>query len=240
MTNPEIVSRDDWTTARVALLEKEKAFTRLRDELSAERRALPWEKVETDYVFDGPTGRERLADLFDGRRQLIIYHFMFGPDWDEGCPSCSYLADHFDPAIAHLNQRDVSMVAVSRTTLDKIDAFKARMGWRFKWVSSLSNDFNRDYQVSFTPEEQERGEMTYNYRVQRFPSNEAPGVSVFAMGDGKAGEDGSIYHTYSSFGRGLDMFISTYHYLDIVPKGRDEDRLDWPMQWIRHHDKYGT
>lgn len=228
-----VVSHAEWVEARKLLLEKEKDFTRLRDQLSAQRRELPWEKVEKDYEFEGPDGVVKLSDLFQRRSQLIIYHFMYGPDWDAGCPSCSYLADHFDPAIVHLNHRDVSFVAVSRAPLEILEAYKRRMGWRFLWVSSYGNDFNRDYNVSFTEEEIERGDTYYNYRNKGFPSTEAPGASVFYKED-----NGTVFHTYSVYERGLDMFIGAYQFLDIVPKGRDEEGLSYTMEWLRRHDEY--
>lgn len=233
MSDPKTVSHDEWVSARKALLEKEKGLTRLRDDLARQRRELPREKVEKPYVFEGPDGKESLADLFDGRSQLIIYHFMYGPDWTAGCKSCSFLADHFDPAIVHLNQRDVSMVAVSNAPLAELEAFKQRMGWGFKWVSSLGTDFNHDYQVTFTQEEIDSGRAYYNYKEQGFPSTEAPGASVFYKNDA-----GEVFHTYSVYQRGLDMFITAYHYLDIVPKGRDEDGLSFTMEWLRLHDEY--
>ena len=233
MTDHKVVSHEAWVKARKALLAKEKEFTRLRDELTRERRALPWERIEKDYAFEGPEGRLTLADLFDGRSQLIVYHFMYGPDWDAGCKSCSLLADHFDPAVVHLRQRDVNMVAVSRAPVATLEAFRERMGWGFTWVSSRESDFNRDFDVSFTEDEIERGGAYYNYKHQRFPSTEAPGASVFYRG-----ADGAIYHTYSVYQRGLDMFITAYHYLDIVPKGRDEDGLAYTMEWVRLHDEY--
>ena len=201
--------------------------------MSRERRALPWVKVEKDYVFQGPNGPESLGDLFDGRSQLLVQHFMYGPDWEEGCPSCSFWADSYDGFVVHLAQRDVTMVAVSRAPLVKLDAFKRRMGWSFKWVSSLGSDFNRDFQVSFTPDEMAKGEMTYNYETRGFPADEAPGVSVFIKN-----EDGEIFHTYSCYARGLDMLNGAYHYLDLVPKGRDEDGLPYSMAWVRRHDEY--
>lgn len=235
MNKPPIVPHDDWVQARKALLAKEKELTRRRDELSRQRRALPWERVEKTYVFQGPSGPETLADLFGGRSQLIVYHFMFGPDWTDGCKSCSFLADHFNPAIVHLNQRDVSMVAVSRAPVDKLEAFRRRMGWTFKWVSSLDNEFNRDYYVTFTEEEVADGSAYYNYSHQGFPAGEAPGASVFFRD-----EQGRIFHTYSVYQRGLDMFITAYHYLDIVPRGRDEEDLSYTMEWLRLHDEYGT
>lgn len=233
MTDHAVVAHEDWLAARKALLAKEKEFSRLRDELSLQRRELPWERVEKDYVFEGPDGNEGLADLFDGRSQLVVYHFMFDPDWEEGCKSCSFLADHYDPAVVHLQRRDTSMVTVSRAPLDKLQAFKKRMGWSFKWVSSLGNDFNWDYHVSFKPEDLEQ-EVFYNYGMQRFPMAEAPGISVFVKD-----ETGAVFHSYSSYARGLDMFLGTYHLLDIVPKGRDEDGLSYTMEWLRHHDRYG-
>ena len=229
----KVVSRAEWLTARKAHLENEKRFTRARDELSRQRRELPWVKVEKAYMFEGPNGRETLADLFDGRGQLIVYHFMFGPDWEQGCPSCSYLADHFDGAAVHLAQRDVKLLVVSRAPFAQIESFKRRMGWRFKWVSSNGCDFNRDYHVSFTKDELEKGEAHYNYAVGTFPAQEAPGVSVFAKG--KAGE---VFHTYSAYARGLDMLVGAYHFLDLAPKGRDEDDLAFTMAWVRHHDRY--
>ncbi|MDX1431756.1 MAG: thioredoxin family protein [Gammaproteobacteria bacterium] len=228
-----ILPHDEWREARKALLVKEKEFTRLRDQLSRERRELPWEQVDTDYEFDGPNGVTRLSELFDGRSQLIVYHFMYGPDWDAGCPSCSYLADHFDPAIVHLEHRDISMVAVSRAPWPVLEEYRKRMGWSFLWVSSANNTFNRDYDVSFTEEEIARGDAYYNYANKGFPSTEAPGVSVFYKDD-----DGTIYHTYSVYERGLDMFITAYHYMDLVPKGRDEDGLSFTMEWLRRHDEY--
>ncbi len=230
---PKVVSQAEWLAARKELLSKEKEFTRLRDELSRQRRELPREKVEKEYVFDGRNGKETLADLFGGRSQLIVYHFMFGPGWEEGCPSCSLLADHIDGSVVHLAARDVRLVMVSRAPLAHIEAFKKRMGWRFKWVSSYGNDFNRDYHVSFTKEELEKGQMYYNYVMQKFPSEEGPGTSVFYKDPA-----GNIFHTYSSYGRGLDMMIGAYNWLDLAPKGRDEDGLAYTMAWVRHHDKY--
>ncbi len=231
MQPPKIVSEEEWLAARKALLAKEKAFTRERDALSAERRALPWVKVDKSYVFDGPDGKETLAQLFGDRSQLLVYHFMFGPDWTEGCPSCSFWADNYDNAVVHLRHRDVALVAISRAPLAKLEAYKKRMGWHFKWVSSYGNDFNRDYHVSFTPEEQKTA--VYNYTASGFGTSEAPGISVFAKG-----EDGQVFHTYSCYARGLDMLNGTYHLLDLVPKGRDEQDLPHPMAWVRRHDKY--
>jgi predicted dithiol-disulfide oxidoreductase (DUF899 family) len=230
----KIVSRDEWLVARKVHLAEEKAFTRARDALSRKRRELPWVKVDKAYAFDGPNGKETLAELFGDKSQLIVYHFMLGPDWEEGCPSCSLLADHFDGAATHLAQRDVAFVVVSRAPLPRIEAFKRRMGWHFKWVSSFASDFNYDYQVSASPEEKATGKVMYNYEVTEFPSDERPGASVFFKN--AAGE---VFHTYSAYGRGLDILIGAYNLLDIAPKGRDEDGLAYTMAWVRHHDRYG-
>lgn len=232
MASHEVVSREEWIEARRQLLAREKKFTRLRDELNRERRELPWVRVEKEYVFEGPDGPETLARLFDGRSQLIVYHFMFGPDWDAGCKSCSFWADNFNGIIAHLNQRDVTFVAVSRSPLARLQAFRERMGWSFKWVSSLGNDFNRDYHVSF-PEAVNLDSVYYNYEMQSFPSEEAPGISVFYRDD-----KGDVFHTYSCYARGLDMLNTAYHYLDLVPRGRDEAHLAYPMAWVRLRDEY--
>ena len=234
MQEHKIVSRDEWIEARKAHLAREKEFTQLRDQLSAERRDLPWVKIDKAYTFDGPDGKEALSDLFDGRSQLLIQHFMLGPDWEEGCPSCSFWADGYDGFVVHLAHRDVTMVSVSRAPLENIDAYKHRMGWTFKWVSSLNTDFNVDFNVSFTPEEIEKGEMYYNYHVTKFPADEAPGASVFYKND-----SGEIFHTYSCYGRGLDILNGAYNYLDLVPKGRDEDGLPYTMSWLKRHDQYG-
>jgi predicted dithiol-disulfide oxidoreductase (DUF899 family) len=228
----KVVSRDEWIAARKAHLAKEKALTKARDQLSAERRALPWVRVEKTYVFETPEGKKTLADLFDGRSQLIVYHFMLGPDWGEGCPSCSYLADHFDGAAWHLPHRDVTLVAVSRAPLPEIEAYKKRMGWRFPWVSSYGDDFNYDFHVSFRPE-QEEGEVYYNYEMSDFESDEMPGLSVFIKD-----ASGDIFHTYSAYARGLDILVGAYNFLDLVPKGRDEEELPWTMAWVRRHDDY--
>jgi predicted dithiol-disulfide oxidoreductase (DUF899 family) len=231
-----VASQAEWLAARKALLAKEKELTRLRDQLSAERRALPWVKVDKNYVFDSPQGKVTLADLFDGRSQLIVYHFMFHPEWREGCPSCSFVVDHLDGTIPHLAARDVSLVIVSRAPLAKIEAFKTRMGWRFRWVSSFGSDFNYDYHVSFTPEQKAKGKVDYNYAMEEFPSDEAPGASVFY----KEPASGEIFHTYSTYARGLEPLMVTYALLDLVPKGRDEAHLGFSMEWLRHHDRYGT
>jgi predicted dithiol-disulfide oxidoreductase (DUF899 family) len=235
MTDHAVVSPKEWVAARKELLRKEKKLTRLRDELSRERQELPWEKVEKHYVFDGPNGKETLADLFGGKSQLIAYHFMFGPGWEQGCPSCSLIADHFDGSAIHLAHRDVTLLAVSRAPQPQIAAFKKRMGWRFKWVSSYGSDFNYDYRVSFTPEEMASGKVDYNYELAPFPVEEAPGFSVFFKDD----TTGDVFHTYSSYARGTETLLGAYHYLDVVPKGRDEDGLAFTMAWVRHHDRYG-
>jgi predicted dithiol-disulfide oxidoreductase (DUF899 family) len=231
--NPKVVSRAEWLTARKKLLTREKQLTRERDAIAEERRQLPWVKVEKKYVFDSPSGKKTLADLFDGRSQLIIYHFMFGPEWQEGCPSCSFNMDHTDGAIVHLAQRDVSFAAVSRAPISKIEAFRKRLGWKFNWVSSNGTDFNYDYQASFTPEQRAKGKVEYNFDLVEFPSAEAPGFSVFYKD-----KDGNIFHTYSAYARGSESTINTYNYLDLVPKGRDEDNLPFTMAWLRHHDRY--
>ncbi len=233
MQNHRIVSSEEWLVARKEHLAKEKEFTRLRDQLSRERRDLPWVRVDKKYVFDGPKGKESLSDLFEGRSQIVVYHFMFHPSWDEGCKSCSFWADNFNGITVHLNHRDVTTVAISKAPLAKLETFKKRMGWSFKWVSSFDTDFNRDCHVSFTPEEMERGEMYYNYGMNKFPMEEAPGISVFYRD-----KDNSIFHTYSCYARGLDMLNGAYHYLDLVPKGRDENSLSYHMAWLRHRDKY--
>jgi predicted dithiol-disulfide oxidoreductase (DUF899 family) len=231
--NPKIVSRDEWLVARKKLLVKERQLTHERDAIAAERRQLPWVKVEKNYVFDSGGGKKTLADLFDGKSQLIVYHFMFGPDWKEGCPSCSFNMDHTDGALVHLAQRDVSFLAVSRAPLSKIEEFKKRMGWRFAWVSSYGTDFNYDYHASFTPEEVAKGKLDYNFDLVEFPSAETPGISVFYKD-----KNGNVFHTYSAYARGTENVVNTYNYLDLVPKGRDEDGLYFPMAWVRHHDRY--
>ena len=228
----KIVSQDEWLSARKALLAKEKDFSKARDALSKQRRDLPWVKVNKPYAFEGPDGKETLADLFGGRSQLLVYHFMLGPGWKAGCPSCSYLADHFDGANIHLVQRDVALVVVSRAPLAEIEAYQQRMGWKFKWVSSYNSDFNHDFGVSFSKEEM-AGEVDYNYTRGKFPSEEAPGLSAFIK------DDGTVFHTYSAYARGLDILLGTYNFLDMAPKGRDEDALPWSMAWVRRHDEYG-
>jgi predicted dithiol-disulfide oxidoreductase (DUF899 family) len=233
MEHHKVVTGEAWLAARRELLAKEKEFTRLRDELSRQRRELPWERVDKSYVFDGPGEQKTLAQLFDGRRQLVVFHFMFTPSWDEGCKSCSFWADNFDGVVVHLNHRDVSFVAVSRAPLSKLDAYKKRMGWHFPWVSSAGNSFNFDYHVSFRPEDLANGDAAYNYRQQKTTMEDLPGFSVFYRG-----EDGAIFHTYSCYARGLDMLNSAYHLLDMVPKGRDEDALPYSMAWLQRHDQY--
>jgi predicted dithiol-disulfide oxidoreductase (DUF899 family) len=231
--NHNVVSHDAWLEARQQFLAKEKEFNRLRDELSAERRALPWERVDKSYVFEGSKGRETLADLFAGRSQLVVYHFMLGRDWDEGCKSCSFWADNLNGIDIHLAHRDVTLLAISSAPLNQINAYKQRMGWSFKWVSSAGCDFNQDYHVTFSPDELANGEVFYNYKWARSSGTERPGISVFYKS-----ADGAIYHTYSTYARGLDMMNGAYHYLDLVPKGRDEAGLSYPMEWVRWHDKY--
>ena len=227
----KVVSHQDWVKARQALLAKEKKFTRLREELSQERRGLPWESVAKDYQFEGPQGRESLAELFAGRSQLIVYHFMFGPDWNAGCPHCSFWADSFDGVITHLQQRDVTMVAISRAPYEKLKAYQKRLGWSFKWLSSGETSFNFDYQASFTPDELAKKQALYNY-VQQDPGHpEREGVSVFFKDD-----SGEIFHTYSTYARGIDIVNTAYHYLDLVPKGRDENGR--PQFWVRRRDEY--
>jgi len=228
----KIVSRDEWIEARKALLAKEKELTQKRDQLSAERRELPWVKVDKEYVFEGPDGKVTLADLFDGRDQLIIYHFMWRWDLDQGCPSCSFLTDNIKGGLIHLENHEVKYVAVSRAPIEKLAAFQKRLGWQdITMVSSYESDFNFDHNVSFTDEEIAAGEVNYNYSMQSFPSNEAPGISVFFKD-----ENGDIYNTYSSFARGLDNLLGTYNLLDLTPKGRNENS---GMEWVRYNDKYG-
>jgi len=238
---PRVVSEAEWLAARKDLLAKEKEFTRQRDAISVERRKLPWVRVGKEYTFDAPGGKKTLADLFGGKSQLIVYHFMFGPGWEEGCPSCSFLGDHFDGSLVHLAQRDVTLTAISRAPLPQIEAFKKRMGWRFPWVSSYGSDFNYDYHVSFSndktaagaKDEKAAGKVYYNYQETEFPSEEGPGASVFYKD-----KTGGIFHTYSTYARGLDILLGTYNFLDFTPKGRDEDALKFTMAWVRHHDKY--
>jgi predicted dithiol-disulfide oxidoreductase (DUF899 family) len=231
--NHPVVSRDTWLAGRKTLLAQEKELTRLRDQIARERRALPWVHVDKNYVFDTPEGKRSLADLFEGRRQLMVQHFMFGPGWEQGCPSCSYMADHTGGMQIHLEHRDVTFVAVSRATLPEIERFRRRMGWQFKWVSSTGNDFNYDFHVSFMPEERVNGMVHYNYGMVEFPAGEAPGISLFYK-DG----DGEIFHTYSTYGRGVEVMMGTYNMLDLTPMGRAEQDGFYKMDWVRHHDRY--
>ena len=228
-----VVNKDRWLAARKSLLAREKELTHLKDQIARERRALPWVQVKKDYVFDAPEGRRSLAELFDGRHQLLVQHFMLGPNWEQGCPSCSFMADHMGGMQVHLAHRDVTVLVVSRAPLEQIERFRRRMGWQFNWVSAHGNDFNRDFSVSFTPEEMAKGEVYYNFAMQPFPSEEAPGVSVFYKDDA-----GTIFHTYSTYGRGVEVMMGTYELLDITPKGRDEHNAAYTMDWIRHHDRY--
>jgi predicted dithiol-disulfide oxidoreductase (DUF899 family) len=229
----KVVSHKDWLEARIELLAAEKEFTHRRDALTRKRKAMPWERVEKPYRFDGPNGPLWLSDLFDGRSQLIIYHFMFAPEWEEGCKSCSFWADNFDGIPVHLKHRDVTFVAVSRAPLTKIQAYKTRMGWGFPWVSSYGSDFNFDYHVSFTREAIAAERIYWNYEVQERSAAEEQGVSIFYRN-----EDGELFHTYSCYSRGIDMMNGAYQYLDLVPKGRDEDGFKFPMEWVRRHDQY--
>ena len=235
MEGHRVVSRDQWIEERKALLAREKEFTRLRDQLSRQRRELPWVRVDKDYVFEGANCKQTLSELFAGRQQLVVYHLMFDPSWEEACSRCSFWADNFNGVLVHLNQRDVTLVAISRAPFAKLAAFQRRMGWSFNWVSSFGNDFNFDYHVSATPEEKASGKAMYNYAVTEFPSEERPGASVFYKNDA-----GEIFHTYSCYSRGLDMLNVAYHYLDLTPKGRDEEGLPFPMAWVRYHDAYGV
>ena len=228
-----VVSREDWLAARTAFLAKEKKFTRLRDDLSRQRRALPWEKVEKSYVFEGPKGKETLAELFGKKSQLLVYHFMFNPEGDAGCKHCSFWADNFNGIDIHLAHRDVSFVAISRAPLAKIEAFRKRMGWSFRWVSSSKTDFNYDYQASFTPDAIKSGSVFYNYANTNMNMSDREGASVFYKDP-----SGAVFHTYSTYARGIDMLNGAYHLLDLVPKGRDEERLEFTQSWVRHHDRY--
>lgn len=232
MPNNPVVSQQEWIEARKGLLAKEKELTRLRDDLARQRRELPWVKVTKQYVFEGPDGPQSLGDLFDSRTQLIVYHFMYGPDWDEGCPSCSFWADNFEGIPIHLAHRDATLVAISRAPYEKLAIYRRRMGWTFPWYSSHGNDFNFDFQVSYTPQQVESGDVEHNYARMK-GLEELPGISVFYRD--KAGD---LYHTYSTYKRGLDMLNGAYHYMDLLPKGRNEDDLPWTMAWLRRHDQY--
>ncbi len=232
MQHHQLASKTEWLAARRALLEREKEFTRLRDAINAERQALPWVKLEKDYAFETPAGRRSLSELFDGRSQLMVYHFMFGPDWEAGCPGCSFMADHFDGTLPHLNNHDVTLVTVSRAPLAKIEAYKRRMGWSFPWVSSFGSDFNFDFQVSFTKEELASGQVEYNFTQtpteQAF--DELPGMSAFIRD-----EQGQVFHTYSSYARGGEELLSTLMILDRAPKGRNESST---LSFVKRHDEY--
>lgn len=232
--HPKIVSQNEWVAARKELLGKEKQLTRQYDEVARQRRELPWVKVEKKYVFDGPNGEETLGDLFGGRTQLIVSHFMFGPEWNEGCVGCSFRSDHVDGCLVHLENHDVSLVTISRAQLPEIEAFRKRMGWKFKWLSSYGSDFNYDYHVSFKPEDIPTGKAYYNYDMRDFMSEELSGVSIFCKN-----EAGDIFHTYSAYGRGDELLDTTYVYLDLTPKGRNETGPRYNLtDWVRHHDRY--
>jgi predicted dithiol-disulfide oxidoreductase (DUF899 family) len=230
---PEIVTRQQWLEHRLNHLADEKNFNRLRDELSAKRREMPWVEVEEDYQFTGDKGTVRLSELFGRHSQLIVYHFMYGEDWQEGCPSCSFWADNFDGIKSHLGARDAGFAVISVAPYKNLTAYKKRMGWDFTWVSSLGNSFNQDYHVSFDDDQRANGEAIYNYKTSTFPSDEAPGVSIFTRD-----ENDKIYHTYSTYSRGLDMLNGTYHFMDLLPKGRDEAKLAYPQAWVKRHDTY--
>ncbi|MCC6677319.1 MAG: thioredoxin family protein [Phycisphaerales bacterium] len=227
-----IVSREEWLKERIALLAEEKELTRRRDALAGKVRELPWVRVDKSYIFEAPTGKVSLADLFGDRGQLIVYHFMFDPTWSQGCKSCSFIADHYNGIVVHLAQRDISFITVSKAPIAKIELFRARMGWMFPWVSGSDTDFGRDFGVSFTDEELADGAAVYNFTTKPYPIRELPGLSVFMRND-----RGEIYHTYSAFARGLENFITAYQYIDITPRGRDEARTGG-MGWLRHHDRY--
>jgi predicted dithiol-disulfide oxidoreductase (DUF899 family) len=235
MEHHQVVTPEQWEEARKRLLAKEKHFTRLREELSQARRDLPWVRVTKEYRFDGPAGKETLAQLFDGRSQLVVYHFMFDPGWEEGCKSCSFWADNLERNVVHLEARDVTLVAISRAPLAKIEAFRKRLGWTFKWVSSANTDFNFDYHVSFTPEALAKGETYYNYAWSKSSMSERPGISVFHRD-----KSGAIFHTYSCYARGLDMMNTAYQFLDLVPMGRNEANDPHPQAWVRLRDRYGA
>lgn len=234
MTRPSVVTPAQWLEARRALLAQEKELTRQHDAVAELRRALPWVRLDKTYTFEGPSGPRQLSELFEGRSQLVVYHFMLGPGWGEGCPSCSLLADHLDGSQVHLAARDVSLAVIARAPFPEIAAFKQRMGWRFPWYSAYASDFNQDFHVSFSQEALAHGDAYYNFEKSGFPSDEGPGVSVFARD-----ASGDVFHTYSTYGRGAEPLIGAYTFLDMVPKGRDEAGLPWPMAWVRLHDAYG-
>lgn len=230
LSDHQVVSQDEWIRASSEFLAKEKEFTKLRDDISRQRRELPWVRVEKDYSFEGSDGRVTLSELFGDKSQLIVYHFMFGPGWTDGCTGCSFVSDHFDGMLQHLKAKDVAFVAVSRAPLNEFQAFKKRMGWNFPWLSSAGSDFNYDFGVSFRQEDLDRGPVMYNFKVQPIRNDEQPGLTVFYKD-----QDGAIYRTYSTYERGLDLLIGTYNFLDLLPKGREEEG---PMDWVLHHDKY--
>ncbi len=231
--NHPVASRDDWFAQRRALLAREKELTRLGDQVARERRALPWVRLDKTYTFDTTAGRRTLADLFEGRHQLMVQHFMLAPGWEEGCKSCSFMADHLVGAKIHLEHRDLTVVLVSRAPLAEIERFRQRMGWDFEWVSAHGSDFNHDFAVSFPPESRVDGKVFYNFGMTAFPQEEAPGISFFYKDDA-----GDVFHTYSTFGRGVEVMMGTYDLLDMAPRGRDEDALAYTMEWVRHHDRY--
>ena len=229
MTEPRIVGDADWLEARRALMEREKELTRLRDAIAAERRALPWRRLDKAYAFEAPEGRVTLADLFDGKRQLLVYHFMYGPDYREGCPSCSFWADNFEGIGPHLAARDTALAMVSRGPLAALQAYRQRMGWSYRWVSSAGSDFNYDFKVSRRPGEPS---ISYNFGTVEHDNDELPGISVFVR------DGGAVFHTYSAFARGLDPLNGAYQLLDLTPRGRDEEGLPWPQAWVKRHDRY--
>lgn len=233
IANHPVVTPDRWIAERKKLLAREKELTHLRDQIAEQRRALPWVRIDKEYVFDTPVGKRTLAELFEGRSQLMVQHFMLGPGWEQGCPSCSFMADHTDGMQIHLEHREITFVAVSRAPMAEIERFHRRMGWKFKWVSSNGNEFNHDFHVSFTLEERVNGEVYYNYGMTNFPAEEAPGISVFYRN-----EAGEVFNTYSTFGRGVEVMMGTYNMLDLAPKGRDEESISYTMAWVRHHDRY--
>ena len=235
LAHHRVVTRNEWIAERKSLLAREKELTRLRDQIALERRALPWVRMEKDYVFDTPAGPRRLAELFQGRRQVLVQHFMLGPGWEQGCKSCSFMADHLDGISLHLAQRDITLLAVSRAPLAEIEHFRQRMGWQFAWASSNGGEFNRDFQVSFGPEDRIDGEVYYNYHLTAFPANEAPGISIFVRNDA-----GEVFHSYSTFGRGVEVMMGAYNLIDLTPWGRQEQDLAQTMAWVRHHDRYET
>jgi predicted dithiol-disulfide oxidoreductase (DUF899 family) len=231
-TSHRIVSREQWLKERISLLTEEKELTRRHDAIASKVRNLPWVKVDKTYTFDSPTGKKTLGDLFGDKSQLIVYHFMFDPTWSQGCKSCSFIADHYNPIVIHLAHRDISLVTVSKAPIEKIEQFRKRMGWAFPWVSGANNDFGRDYGVSFKDEDFAKGDIVYNFTGKAYPMRELPGLSVFAKDP-----RGNIYHTYSTFARGLECLLTAYNYIDMTPKGRDEAE-NGGMEWVRHHDRY--